>query len=97
MFNHFQFNSAVFNQSSVNFVSKVFKAAYDQIGFVSRVFMAAKDKIAFIGKITMFAKDARNFAGKITLSAFEILGGAAAAARIKAISRDIKVRFRVKQ
>jgi hypothetical protein len=78
-------------------VAKVFKATYDQMGFISRVFIAAKEQRNFISKITLFAKDTRNFLSKITLSAFEILGGAAAAARIKAISRDIKVRFRVKQ
>lgn len=80
-----------------NFVSKVFQSAYDQSGFVSRITLLAKDQISFISKVTLLAQDTRNFISRATSFTFEILGLAAAAARIKAVVKSVKTRFRVKQ
>jgi hypothetical protein len=88
------FYASIFYTPSL--VAKIFQAAYDQFSFIGKTSLWAKDQRNFIGRTILFAKDMKNFIGKITSSTFEILGLAAAAAKIKAIVRDIKVRFRIR-
>ena len=77
------------------FISKVLLFAKDQISFVARITLTAKDVFNFVGRASLTTNDLRNFITKNTMIIIDILG-LAVAARIKAVAREIKVRFRIK-
>ena len=84
MFNSSQFNQITFNHSGRRTLS------------IGKVLLLAKDQaISIVERITLIAKDLRNFTSKSSLMTFDIMG-LAVAARIKAVAREIKVRFRIK-
>lgn len=83
MFNSAQFNQITFNGRRATLVSKVFQSAYTQLNFITE-------------KTTSFATDQRGFLSRATSYAFEIMGLATAAAKIKAVVKDTKIRFRIK-
>ena len=79
-----------------NFIAKITLIANNLGGLIEKITLAANDIINLIGKIPLATKDLRNFAGKTITTIFDILGLAAAAARIKAIVKEVKIRFRIK-
>ena len=82
MFNESEFNEVGFNEDRVSLISKVFLAVKDIRGFM-------------VDRTSLMTSDIRNFAGKTSLMVFDIMG-LATARKIKAVVRDIRVRFRIK-
>lgn len=81
---------------SFNFGSSSYGGRRRFILLVSKVFLLAKSQQGLMAeKITLLSYDLRSFITKNTMIIIDILG-LAVAARIKAVAREIKVRFRIK-
>ena len=81
---------------SFNFGSSSYGGRRRFILLVSKVLLLAKSQQGLMAeKITLLSYDLRSFITKNTMIIIDILG-LAVAARIKAVAREIKVRFRIK-
>ena len=95
MFNESEFNEVGFNEDRTTFIGRVLIVANDMRNFVSRTFLITKDIRNIIDRVSLVANGIRNFSNRAFLTTFDIMG-LATARKIKAVVRDIRVRFRIK-